>query len=224
MPSGGFLIVGIRLLAQQQRFKNYEHRSSPQTLFNTITKKTPTVSYDLIINSQGAGDWQSDVSCVLTSKGYNIVASAPGQYMPCMLQNTTYQYRDFAFQVQMLMASDGSGGLIFRSDQKISKFYRFSVDTGGNYVLILCTACNDKNLTSGQPPSRSGTLDHPDIHNQYTLTVIAIKNTIYLYIDGAPVYPVSNAINSTGEIGLYAAASTNQPVTVVFTKAMVWKL
>jgi hypothetical protein len=195
----------------------------PQTLFNTITNPRPTMSYPLTISdTPSTNDWQNGTSypsCILTQVGYNIIASNQGQYVPCMLQNTTYQ--DFAFQVQMQISPGGAGGLIFRSDKQISTFYRFSVDEQGNYILLLCSQCSDQKNDNAQQTVTNHKFNASN--HRYTLTVIAKNKMIYLYIGKTLVYQGTDSISIAGEIGLYAA-SLNQSETAIFTAAKVWKL
>ena len=195
--------------------------SDPQALFNNTTKKPASPNYALIsTDPPSKKDWpQTSGTCDLMNDGYHITASTPGQYTSCMLQNGTYN--DFAFQVQMQISPSGdAGGMIFRSNSQMSMFYRFSIDAQGSYVLLVCTQCaSNANINAQQ--LKGGTL--PKASNQYTLTVIASKNTIYLYINGQFIVQVTDSTSSSGAIGLYAA-SINQATTVIFTKAKVWKL
>ena len=195
----------------------------PQQLYNIITPQSNQTVLNDSMSAQSDNQWTANnTSCVFTNGKYQVSSSSIGQYEPCMeTKNTNYQY--FAYQVQMKFTTDGdAGGLIFRSDNTVSMFYRFSLDSAGNYSLRLCNPCSppyDNSQGKLLKPESNAHLSAP-----YTLTVIALKNNIYLFVNKVLVISVDDStLSQGGEIGVFAASKT-QPTEVAFSNVKVWNL
>ena len=194
---------------------------TPQEIYGNATNKKPTFSMDANDKNQ---DWDGNGTCMFTNGAYQISTTDPNQYTRCMAKGTNL--KNFAYQVQMTIFNDGdAGGLIFRADEGLKNFYRFSLDSQEMYRLYACHPCNGTDPQGGdklrEKPS-SGIAEPTGVAN--ILTVIVLNTTIYLYINETPVETLDNsAIPSSGEIGLYAY-SANQSAKVTFNEVKVWKL
>src|SRR5207249_4703218 len=83
--------------------------------------------------------------CILNPQAatYEATIATSRQYVRCMATATVY--KNFAYQVALNIYGD-AGGLIFRFDDKIGAFYRFSVSSNAitpnsyEYGVYQCTA------------------------------------------------------------------------------------
>jgi hypothetical protein len=134
------------------------------------------------------------------------------------------EFKNFAYQVQMTLISGDAGGLIFRSDNAVSTFYRFAIDSTGAYRLFSC-----KNCTGNQNAGNALSIGDIGIKSNEpnTLTVIAINNTINLYVNGQFVKGVNDATSDAGELGVYAGTFVQafmHPTEVAFSNVKIWAL
>jgi len=197
---------------------------NPQQLYTTITNRQPTLNGPL--SAQDQNQWDQNNACAFTNGMYQITNTTTNQYLPCMARNTNFT--NFAYQVQMTFltiftGNTGGGGLIFRSDQAVKTFYRFSLDSSGLYKLFIC----QPQLCANTQNSNGTRLIQQNVPNTAhfntlanTLTVIANGQNIYLYINGASVFRGSDSTASAGEIGLYGFSSSR----VAFSNLKVWQL
>lgn len=196
--------------------------SNPQSdfLYSYVTKQTPTYT-DLDVQNTNQNH-----SCTFKEGIYSVHSNISGHFEACLAKNQVS--KDFAFQVQLTLIGDDVGGLIFRSDSNATGFYLFSLgNTGASYTLVECKTCTDSTPPI-DAPLQGGPI-HPIVQPS-TLTIIAYKNTFYLYVNkqavGQPVKYTKQEGDSTlipGEIGLYATSAT-QPADVEFNSVQVWKL
>jgi hypothetical protein len=127
--------------------------------------------------------------------------------------------------VQMQILSGDAGGLIFRTNSSLTNFYRFSMDKAKQrYDLIVCKAC-----TSDQDVQHVGFLINSNnalsiqLNQTYTLTVIAVKDLFYLFVNGQFLTKTPDGTAQSGELGVYAFEFGN-PTRVVFSNMKVWAL
>ncbi len=198
--------------------------STPQGLYMLVMQRQPTLSDTLAdqhnnqwdVNSSQAG------SCAFTGGAYHASITVANQHTACMSRKA--DFKNFAYQAQVTLINGDAGGLIFRSDSAVSTFYRFAIDSTGAYRLFSCKGC-----TGNQ---NAGTvLAFGDLgikaNQPNTLTVIAINNTINLYVNGQFVKGVTDATSSAGELGVYAGTFVQafmHPTEVAFSNVKVWVL
>jgi hypothetical protein len=148
--------------------------------------------------------------------------TAANQHTACLSRKA--EFKNFAYQAQMTLLNGDAGGIVFRSDSAVSTFYRFIIDSTGAYRLFSCKGCPGN--------QNAGTLlvsaDMGIKANQpNTLTVIAINNTIDVYINGQFVKSVNDATSGAGNLGVYAGTFTQaymHPTEVAFSNVKVWAL
>jgi hypothetical protein len=200
---------------------------TPQGLYDAITKsKNYALNNSMSVQSDSQWDTKN-TSCAFEIDEMYHVTSLPGQYMSCMARKPRFT-ANFAYQVQLTFNGGDAGGLIFFSNDTVSTFYRFSLNSAGNYSLRKCQNCFNTEVTNGQLLSKeNGNIAQSNIpigNLSYTLTVIVTNKTIYLYVQDIPVDQVTNSTNGQeGEIGLYAASGT-QSAGVAFSTLKVWNL
>jgi len=135
----------------------------------------------------------------------------------CFAENTNFT--NFTFQVQVTVVKGSCGGVSFRGDSKAGNFYEFHVCSDGTYQLY--------NVDTGSISSPFASGSFPAIHKGLGQTnvvaVVAIGNTITLYVNGQNITSVTNSLDSHGQIGCEATEIDNS-TTVMFRNAMVWTL
>jgi serine/threonine protein kinase len=191
----------------------------PQVIYIQATSGSPVINDSL--SDQNKSTWKSEShpvgSCAFQGGAYHVNVTAQYQEIGCL--SSGRNFRNFAFQVQMTIIKAGGGGIVFRADSGNSKFYLFSIETGGNYNLYLQI---DQIAHSGQANFISSV--KKGLNQTNLLTVIAHDNDFYFYVNKQYVAHLSDSTLSTGTVGLFAKnQSFGSPTTeVVFSNAQVW--
>ena len=117
----------------------------------------------------------------------------------------------------MTIISGDAGGITFRVTG--SNFYLFAIAPDGSYHF------DSVNGISLPTVVRQGT--NPAIHtglNQSNLiAVVAIGNSISLYVNNNFLVKVTDSTYSSGQIGVAASENSNA-TDVIFSNARVWKM
>ena len=129
-------------------------------------------------------------------------------------------FSDFAFQVQLMIIDGPSGGLVFRADGSLSRYYVFGIAASGVYSLTLVEGnFLGKTLNYSNSSAIKTGLNQPNI-----LTLVARGSNIYLYINKQFIASVHNSAYSSGQVGLTATSFANPSADVAFSNAKVWQL
>ena len=194
----------------------------PPNLYATVTSKQTDSAY--VFKHDSLNQWDDNDQCKFIDDGsYQVTNDQPGRYTMCMGKATNLS-GNFAYQVQMVI-SGYAGGIIWRPDVKMTKFYRFSLGQNGTYSLhVVCSASECPNKTTDNDTSlREGSGLPVANPLTATLTVITKGNTLYLYVNGNFITSVQDSSSASGEIGVYAASSQDQnPTQVTFSNLKVW--
>jgi 3-keto-disaccharide hydrolase/TIR domain-containing protein len=198
--------------------------STPQGLYALVMQRQPTLSDTLAAQHTNQWDVNSSQSgsCAFTGGAYHASITVANQHTACMSRKA--DFKNFAYQAQVTLINGDAGGLIFRSDNAVSTFYRFAIDSTGAYRLFSCQGCTG-NQNAGN------VLAFGDLgikaNQPNTLTVIAINNTINLYVNGQFVKSVTDTTATSGELGVYAGTFVQafmHPTEVAFSNVKVWVL
>ncbi len=168
-------------------------------------------------NSQG-NNWDTTANCAFTSGAYHV--SAPNVHVVVSCAAKSINFSNFAYEVQMQIIKGDVGGIVFREDTTHNTFYLFYVTDTGNYELLLCsgTTCHDIIATASSPAIHNG------LNQANLVAVVAIGNTITLYVNNQKIASATDSTYSHGAIGVAASAfATNgHPTEVVYSNAKVW--
>jgi TIR domain-containing protein/3-keto-disaccharide hydrolase len=198
--------------------------STPQGLYTLVMQRHPMFSDALTAQHNNQWDVNSSQvgSCAFTGGAYHARITVANQHTACMSRKA--DFKNFAYQVQVTLLNGDAGGLIFRSDSAVSTFYRFAIDSTGAYRLFSCKGCTG-NQNAGN------VLAFGDLgvkaNQPNTLTVIAINNTLNLYVNGQFVKSVNDTTSASGELGVYAGTFVQafmHPTEVAFSNVKVWAL
>ena len=117
----------------------------------------------------------------------------------------------------MTVDTGTQGGIVFRADGSQNSFYLFRIGIDGSYFLdVYKNATTSATLTTGYSAAIT-----PGLGQQNTVAVIAIQNTLDLYVNQQYVASVTDSSLSAGEIGV-AAYDTSVPTEIEFSNAQVW--
>jgi Domain of Unknown Function (DUF1080) len=188
----------------------------------------------LVDNSKGV-NWDDNPigGCFFAGSAYHVVDSQAGTYNVCAATGT--DYKDFTFQVQMVIKSgDDStaistgGGLIFRADEANAKYYRLSISQQGFYDLLATTdgtGANARSMDHGTASQFATGLGQTN-----TIAVVVRGDQISFYINDQLVTPqsITDTAYTHGQIGFMADGPLLpfDPLTteVLYTNLKVWQL
>jgi hypothetical protein len=192
-------------------------QENANALFDQTTSQRPPALDDPLSADSSIG-WevgsQPGGSCAFVGGAYHIAITRQNYFYPCLAQSTNFS--NFAFQAQMTIIKGDGGGLIFRNTTNASYIFRVGID--GTSDLISTTGRGTILLFSG-----SSLAIHKGANQPNELTVIAIGDAIFLYVNGQYLGSVTDNISLSGQIGLFAVDFGN-PTDVAFKDAKAWTL
>lgn len=224
MPSSGHAQAHASPTAQAQQVTGTPAASTPQNLYDQVTRDVPVLDDPLRVN--GTSNWTENTStdgkfrCAFTGGAYHASAQPQNSFMLCLAQATNFS--DLAYQVQMAILKGEFGGMVFRTDGSQSKYYSFLIDRAGNYKLINSvdnTGTHDQVLRQG-----TSALIKTGLNQLNTLAVLARGSSIYLYINHQYLTSVSDSTYHAGQIGVFGGNYTEAPADVAFTHVQVWNM
>jgi hypothetical protein len=191
-----------------------------QNVYTTDTRGTPSLNDSLAFNT-GSG-WDEDLAqggggCAFSNGAYHASLDPKGYYFPCIAQNTNFS--DFVFQVQMSIIRGDGGGLVFRANSSVFKFYVLDIGHDGTYYI---EASKDQTHSTEIGYGQSSAFKQ-NRGQSNLLTLIARGNNMYVYINKQYTGSVSDSTFTSGQIG-FMVDSHSTSTEVAFTNARVWKI
>jgi len=194
-----------------------------QNLYTSATSGTPTLSDPLQNNSFG-NQWYEDTGdpnarCAFLGGAYHAGISQTNTFIDCDAES--FDFSNFAYQVQMKIIKGDAGGVVFRANDTNGKSYVFSVGQDGSYEFFVClpnaSKCNLALLSSTNGAINQG------LNQTNVVTVVVKGRTFTLYVNQQEIDRVTDNTFSHGQIGVIAYDITH-PTEVVYTNAKVWTL
>jgi hypothetical protein len=168
----------------------------------------------------GTGSDNQGGNCTFTGGAYHVFESNVGVSYQCF--NSTSDFSNFAYEVQMQIVKGDAGGILFRANSGNNTDYIFYVAQDGSYELDSCTAksCNNLVTTSTSSAINQG------LGQTNTIAVVVQGNTITLYVNKQKLTSATDNTYSHGEIGVVASPFVNggHATEVVYSNARLWKL
>lgn len=189
--------------------------------FTSDTSGTATLTDPLSDNSNN-NNWDTTngakaSGCAFNNSTYHVIERQKGSLQPCLATATNFS--DFLYEVQMTVDTGTQGGIVFRADGSQNSFYLFRIGIDGSYFLDLYKdATTASTLRTGYSAAIT-----PGLGQQNTVAVIAVQNTLDLYVNQQYVASVTDSSLSSGEIGV-AAYDESVPTEIEFSNAQVWDL
>ena len=189
--------------------------------FTQDTSGTATLSDPLSDNSNN-NNWDTTSGakasgCAFNNGTYHVIERQKGSFQPCLATATSFS--DFAYEVQMTVDTGTQGGIVFRADGSQNSFYLFRIGVDGSYFLDLY---KNGTATSTFANGYSAAIT-PGLGQQNTIGVIAVQNTLDLYVNQQYVASVTDSTLTSGEIGV-ASYDESVPTEIEFSNAQVWDL
>ncbi len=190
---------------------------TPQQLYFQVTSGNPALSDPL--SHQDSYNWDESASCTFVGGTYHVSWSQPDNFFTCTPNTQLNIFDDFAIQVQMTIIDGDYGGLIFRVNSTGTDYYSFNIYQSGQYSLDVYQNNHDvKSVSVGTSSAFKTGLNQSNL-----VTVIAVGNNFYLYMNGQFVAHGSDSNYSAGSISLLAGEDTH-PTEVAFSNLKVWSI
>ena len=188
-----------------------------QSSYEEVTQGQPMLNDSLAVS--GRDNWATGQGCAFAGGSYHASEARKGFFWPCSEQNRFLS--DFAYQVQMRIIKGDAGGIIFRADAAIARFYVFRVGQDGTYDIYYYPDGTGKKTQKLAEGYSDLIVNGTDKENQ--LTVLARGRTIFLYINGKYLVGMEHKGPASGLIGVIADSSL-RPTEVEYSQVRVWKL
>ena len=190
-----------------------------QTIYNTTTSGTPTLSSTL--TTQDSANWSnynavSGGGCAFTGNALHASVFQSHTYVPCFAQISNFS--NFAFQVQMTILQGDGGGLVFRANATNIQLYLLRISHDGLFGI---SVSRDRKTITPILDDNSALIKTGAQSN--LVTVIARNSTISIYVNKQFVATINDTTYSTGEIGVFAYDNIHA-TDVAFNDANVWTL
>jgi hypothetical protein len=189
--------------------------------FTSDTSGSATFT-DSLSDSSNNNNWDTSngtkaSGCAFNTGAYHVIERQKGSFQPCLATSTNFS--DFLYEVQMTVDTGTQGGIVFRADGSQNSFYIFRIGIDGSYFLDLYNSgTTASTLLTGYSAAIT-----PGLGQQNTVAVIAVQNTLDLYVNQQYVASVTDASLSSGEIGV-VAYDESVPTEIEFSNAQVWDL
>lgn len=132
----------------------------------------------------------------------------------CLANRT--QFRNFAYQIEMINHQGEDGGLVFRANSQ-DEYYYFYISINGFYALWLNSGAQGKILARGSSQYIRQGNGQANI-----LAIVADGPTIDLYVNHASLATVHDGTYSVGKIGTAVGAPDKIATEREFDNAKVW--
>jgi len=183
------------------------------TIYDSLRTYYPAYGWDHVPGVNGA-------NCTFSGGSYHVIEAQTGTIYTCNPEGPDgkgYNFKNFAFEVQMRILKGNGGGIAFRSSGASGSLYLFLLEVDGTYQLLAYA-----NRSSNPKILSKGNLQNFDPGHNNTIAVVANGNSIDLYVNLQSVgNRVVDTTSSSGNIGLSADASS-QPADVAFNNVKVW--
>ncbi len=179
------------------------------------TPKALVLNNPLDIDSSARWD-QTSGACIFTEGAYHVMDS-PQATMPqvCVAHNSNFS--NFTSEVQMNILKGSGGGILFRSTDSAS--YYFRLDQSGSvayYTLFACTQA----VTSCNPILSRNFTSSFNVGHANTIAIVAKGNSIEMYVNDTRINAITDNTSLHGQIGLMAEPGSE----IAFSDAKVWTL
>lgn len=192
----------------------------PVQLYTAALKRRPLLSDPL--TQQSTYQWSSantNGSCRFDHRSLHIISNQRNQLALCLTQTQTFT--DIAFQATLNTYQGSFSGLSIRADTAGQSLYLFGITPAKRYLLAAAHPDQfqaEQVLAGGISTAIKGT------QQQNTLTVIAQKTTLYLYINGHYLTKITTPTISAGYIGLFVGDHNNDTADARFSNVKVWSI
>ena len=193
--------------------------NSPQKIYDRITQTTPIITDELHDqnHSKWIGNGNGSSKCSFNNGAYHIHITPIDDFYECLARG---EYSNFVFRVQMSIIAGGFAGVIFRSTPSIYMNYGFTITNNGFYGLsVILSQQGGRALAYG----RSSAVN-TDPGKSNLLSVMALNDSIYLFINNQFITGVRDNTYSSGMFGFIAENYHHINTDVAFSNAQIWEI
>ncbi len=191
--------------------EKFPRKVDPQTVYIQATSSVPILIDSL--SSQSSSYWtdeedpENSGSFFFEGGAYHVRSLANDRYIANL--SRTINLSDFAFQVEMtILSGEEGGGPVFRAGGQPHPYgYRFFL---GRHCFNLNYSANNLAYLAAIKAK---------LNQTYLLTVVAVRDNIFTYLDKQCVASVKDGTARSGTIGLMAFYAH-----VMFRNAQAWDL
>ncbi len=180
---------------------------------------TLNLSDPLINNTQGNNwrEYQDSLSaCEFTEGSYHATETKNTYFADCF---SIPDFGNFAVQVQMQIIQGDCGGIMFRADPTLTRFYYLRFCQDGSYTLYLYV--DNLNADATILASGNSLAINTGLSALNTIAAIANGSQISLYANKTLIATASDSTYVDGHIG-FAAQSEGNATEVAFSNMLVW--
>lgn len=188
----------------------YPPQSGTLVLNDSLSDNSKGYNWDVTPTSFG--------TCTFTGGAYDVVATNNHTYHRCGAQGTNFS--NFAYEVEVKILTGSCAAVIFRGDFPNFHYYYFHICQDGSYALRLYTQNGPE--TKAFVESFSSSI-HTGVGQSNLMAVVAMNDSITLYVNRQAISTVHDSSYSQGEIGV-AVDNDTSPTEAVFSQAKVWML
>ena len=121
----------------------------------------------------------------------------------------------------MTILQGDRGGIVFRVNNTNSTFYDFLLGQDGSYTLTRYTSVSTLQVLKNGDPATPVSAIHTGTGQTNLIAVVAISNTLTLYVNHQQIATVNDSTYSQGQLG-FAVENDGHPTEVAFQNARVW--
>jgi hypothetical protein len=192
----------------------------PVQLYTAALQRRPLLSDPL--TQQSNYQWSSantNGSCRFDHRSLHIISNQRNQLAICLTQAQTFT--NIAFQATLNTYQGSFSGLVIHADTTGQSLYLFGITPAKRYMLAVA---HPDQLQEAQVLAGGISTAIKDTQQQNTLTVIAQKTTLYLYINGHYLTKVNTPTTSAGYSGLFVGDHSNDTADAYFSNVKVWSI
>jgi hypothetical protein len=160
--------------------------------------------------------------CAFIGGAYHVSENVSGLVRSC--GSNQVDFKDFAFQVSVMIVKGDGGGINFRWDLAKGTGYEFAYGQDGTYVVRRYDNSTGAQAVVYYTPSAA---INKGLGNANTLVVVVKGSKMSFYANGQLLTGASDSTYSHGGIGFIAndgSATGGHPTDVAYSNAKVWTL
>jgi hypothetical protein len=208
-------------MAQAQASAKSQTTATFQNIYTQVTSGTPVINDSLSAQSNTSWDtYHNDDSsgCTFTGGALHCLSTLGSYEHSLALSNNFSNLANLAIEVSATLIKGDRTEVLLRWHDHTASGYRFYLTSDGYYTFEFLDNGDEHVLIS-----QSSSAIHTGTGQSNTMTIIARKNTFYLYINKKYVNSISDSSFSSGQI---AAASDGKDTIseVAFSNIRVWQL
>lgn len=185
-----------------------------------FSTRSPWLSDSLADASQDSTfGWTGGEQCVFAGGAYHVLADS-ARMTSCLA--TAVSIGDFSLQVQMTIADNGSGGLIFHKAPQANNYYVLSISSVGK-INLLSVENGVSQVLVYLDLSKVASVFRAGPQQTNTIAVTDRRGWIAVSINQAQILTFSSETYTGGQFGLIASAETGS-TDVAYSNLKIWKL